>query len=225
MPKILVVDDDVRLSEQIQEFLLLEDYVVEVANDGADAMQMLNAFKYDLILLDWNLPDTTGLSICKNYRHKGGTTPVIFLTGKDSVDNKAEGLNEGADDYMTKPFHPKELAARVKACLRRPPVLHFESLIAGDLCLDKEHRKLVKAGKEVHLRPLEYALMEFFMRHPNQYFSSKQLIESIWSADCEPSEDTVRTSIKTLRKKISDANEDCAIKTTLGFGYRLEVSN
>lgn len=225
MPKILLVDDDVRLAEQIREFLQLEDYVVELAHDGADALQLLDVFQFDLIILDWDLPDTSGLSICKKFRAAGGKTPVIFLTGKDSVDNKADGLNEGADDYMTKPFHPRELSARLKACLRRPPVYHFDTFVAGDLQLEQKQRRLTKSGKDIHLRPKEYAILEYLMRHPNQYFTSRQLIENIWDSDSETSEETVRTSIKTLRKKIADDADDCALKTSIGYGYIFEVRN
>ena len=225
MPKILLVDDDVRLAEQISEFLSFEDYVVELAHDGADAVQLLSAFQFDLIILDWELPDTTGLALCKKFRASGSNAPILFLTGRDSIDNKADGLNEGADDYMTKPFHPKELSARLRACLRRPPVSHFDRYVAGDLSLDQRQRRLTKAGREIHLRPKEYALLEYLMRHPNQYFSSKQLIENIWDADSETSEETIRTSIKTLRKKISENADDCLIKTAVGFGYILKVGN
>ncbi len=225
MPKILLVDDDVRLAEQIREFLLLEDYVVDVAHDGADAMQLVNSFQFDLILLDWELPDTTGLALCKNFRSKGVTTPIVFLTGRDSIDNKTDGLNEGADDYMTKPFHPRELSARLRACLRRPAVYHSESYVAGDLLLQQKQRRLTKSGKDIHLRPKEFAILEYLMRHPNQYFTSRQLIENIWESDNDTSEDTIRTSIKTLRKKIADDAEECAIKTTVGYGYILEVRN
>ena len=223
MPKILLVDDDIRLAEQIRDFLALEDYVVEIAHNGADALQLLSGFQFDLIILDWELPDTSGLALCKNFRGKGGKTPVVFLTGRDSIDNKADGLNEGADDYMTKPFHPKELSARLRACLRRPSVYQSESYVAGDLLLQQRERRLTKSGKNIHLRPKEFAILEYLMRHPNQYFTSRQLIENIWDSDNETSEDTIRTSIKTLRKKISDDTQECAIKTTVGYGYILEI--
>jgi len=223
MPKILIVEDDIPLAEKVQEFLLQDEHVVELAHSGADAIQMLNCFNYDLIILDWSLGDTTGLTVCQHYRGKGGLAPIIFLTGRDSVENKEEGLNSGADDYLTKPFHPRELSARIKACLRRPRILQLETLVAGDLRLERNLRKLTKGGEAIHLRPKEYALIEFLMRHPNQYFSSKDLLDSIWASDSETSEDTIRTSIKTLRRKISADHEDCPIKTTHGFGYKLEV--
>jgi OmpR-family two-component system manganese-sensing response regulator len=223
MPKILIVDDDIELAEKIQEFLLQDDHVVEVVHSGADATQLLNNFNYDLIILDWTLGDTTGLAVCQQYRGKGGLAPIMFLTGRDSVANKEEGLNSGADDYLTKPFHPRELTARVKACLRRPRTLQLETLVAGDLSLDRNQRKLAKAGEAIHLRPKEYALMEFLMCHPNQYFSAKDLLDSIWKSDTETSEDTIRTSIKTLRRKISAEHEECPIKTSHGFGYKFEV--
>ncbi len=225
MPKILIVDDDVRLAEQIHDFLLLEGSVVEIVHGVDDAIQMLNCFNFDLIILDWSLPDGTGVAVCRHYRGQGGLAPIIFLTGKDSVESKEEGLNSGADDYLTKPFHPRELSARIKACLRRPRNFQMETLVAGDLCLDRTQRKLTKAGKAIHLRPKEYGLMEFLMRHPNRYFSSKELIESIWKSDSETTEDTVRTSIKTLRKKITADNEECLIKTMQGYGYKLEVES
>lgn len=226
MPKILLVEDDIPLAEKVQEFLDQDDHIVELAHRGADAIQMLNCFNYDLIILDWSLGDSdiTGLAVCQHYRGNGGLAPIIFLTGRDSVENKEEGLNSGADDYLTKPFHPRELSARIKACLRRPRILQLETLVAGDLRLERNQRKLTKGGEAIHLRPKEYALIEFLMRHPNRYFSSKDLLDSIWASDSETSEDTIRTSIKTLRRKISADHEDCPIKTTHGFGYKLEVN-
>ncbi len=223
MAKILIVEDEIELAEKIQEFLIHQEYIVDIVHTGADAIQILNGFSYDLIILDWELGDTSGLAVCEHYRDKGGLSPIIFLTGRDSVENKEQGLNSGADDYLTKPFHPRELSARIKACLRRPRTLQLETLVAGELCLDRNQRKLSKAGEAIHLRPKEYALMEFLMSHPNQYFSSKDLLDSLWKSDAEASEDTIRTSIKTLRRKISAEHEECPIKTSHGFGYKLEV--
>jgi DNA-binding response OmpR family regulator len=223
MSKILIVEDEIELAEKLQEFLIMQDHIVDAVHNGADAIQILKSFNYDLIILDWELGDISGLAVCKHYRSNGGLSPIIFLTGRDSVENKEQGLNSGADDYLTKPFHPRELTARVKACLRRPRQMQLETLIAGDLCLERNQRKLTKAGEAIHLRPKEYVLMEFLMSHPNQYFSSKDLLDSLWKSDAEASEDTIRTSIKTLRRKISAEHEECPIKTSHGFGYKLEV--
>lgn len=221
MAKILLVEDDINLAEQVQEFLSLENFVVELAHSGEDGLQLLSSFKFDLIILDWSLPEMSGLGVCRQYRQSGGQAPIIFLTGRDSVTAKEEGFNSGADDYLTKPFHPNELVARIKAILRRPQFLQQEILKVGDLSVDSQNYKVTKGGVSIHLRPKELTLLEFFMRHPNQFFSSKDLLDRLWRSDAEASEDTIRTSIKTLRRKITVDDEECVIKTISGRGYGL----
>ncbi|HEY9714132.1 MAG TPA: response regulator transcription factor, partial [Chroococcales cyanobacterium] len=184
--------------------------------------QFLDTYKYDLIVLDWQLPDTTGIEICREFRGKGGMTPVLFLTGKNTITDKEHGFDSGADDYLTKPFHLKELSMRLRALLKRAPVVQNETIACQNLTLQSGTFKVTNEGKAVQLLPKEYALLEYLLKHPNQVFSSKALLDAVWESDSNASEDTIRTYIKTLRRKITPESGDCPIKTIHGLGYKID---
>ena len=139
MPKILLVEDDQQLAEKIATALKFDHYQVEVMHNGDDALDLLRKFAFDLIILDWNLPEKTGVEICQDFRTRGGATPILFLTGRGSILDKETGFMVGGDDYLTKPFHMKELAARIRALLRRPPVMEPESVSAGPSSWNWKH--------------------------------------------------------------------------------------
>jgi two-component system OmpR family response regulator len=176
---------------------------------------------YDLVILDWMLPGRSGTEICRDYRARGGSAPILMLTAKAEVDDRAEGLDSGADDYLTKPFHPKEFSARVRALLRRPQSVMAKTLKAADIELDPSQIKVFKAGQQIHLLPKEFALLELFLRYPTQVFSAEALLDRVWNTDSSASLDTVRTYIKTLRKKIDNNPKDSLIRTVHGVGYSL----
>lgn len=221
MSKILLVEDEPDLLKQVSSWLLRENYLVETASDGVDAMAMLKAYDYDVILLDWMLPGHTGIELCKTYRASGGRSPVLLMTVKSDEDDKETGLDCGADDYLVKPFGLRELSARIRALLRRVSDQHGEnSLRYGNLTLEPRSRRVAIDGKEVHLEPREFSLLEFFMRHPNQVFDAEALITRVWDSDSLISPDSIRTYIKTLRKKIGDQS---IISTIRGSGYRFEA--
>ncbi|HEY9777896.1 MAG TPA: response regulator transcription factor [Planktothrix sp.] len=222
MAKILMVEDDVNFAQKVREFLQVDQHVVDLAHNGEDGWQFINAYQYDLLILDWSMPGMTGLELCKKYRTGGGLSPVLMLTGKDGIDDKETGLDSGADDYLTKPFHARELSARIRALTRRKATLQSDKITIGKLTLDCGAYKLMKEGKEVQLQPKEYALLEFLMKNSNKVFSAKALLERLWDADAEASEDTIRTYMKTLRRKIAPAEEVCPIKTVHGLGYKME---
>jgi DNA-binding response OmpR family regulator len=223
MAKILVVEDDPHLSSLIRNLLVAERHVAETAVDGNDALAMLKMFKYDLVVLDWMLPGMTGNTICREYRDRGGAAPILMLTSKSSIEEKEAGLDSGADDYLTKPFDPRELLARIRALLRRPQAVNSsKDLSIGDLALDTKACKVFKGGIELKLLPKEFNLLELFMRYPNQVFSPEALLERVWTADSAASFDTVRTYIKTLRKKIDSPGTASAIRTVHGVGYSLD---
>jgi DNA-binding response OmpR family regulator len=222
MAKILVVEDDEDLQNLMKGLLTAERHSVEAVNNGIDAVQMLKMHKYDLIVLDWMLPGLTGTEVCAEYRAKGGALPILMLTAKSTIEEKEIGLDAGADDYLTKPFDARELLARIRALLRRPQAVSAKEMQVGNLALDPRSAKVFKDGAEIKLLPKEFSLLELFMRYPNQIFSSEALLERVWSADSSASFDTVRTYIKTLRKKIDSPNVASLIRTVHGVGYCLE---
>jgi DNA-binding response OmpR family regulator len=173
MAKILVVEDDADLAGRLQTWLEAERHMAEVAHDGISALEHLEAYSYDIIVLDWELPGIPGIEVCKRFRDKGGLTPVIMLTGHDTLADKEKGFDSGADDYLTKPFAVKELSARIRALMRRPQIANDAVLQAGDVQLDPATHKVFKDGAEIELLPKEFALLEFFLRHQQQLLARK----------------------------------------------------
>jgi DNA-binding response OmpR family regulator len=224
MAKILVVEDDQNTANTIADWLKLEHYTVEVAYRGDDGLELLRASGFDAIVLDWEIPGVSGLELCRRFREEGGATPIIMLTGRSTVGEKEEGLDSGADDYLTKPFNLKELSARLRALLRRPAGVLDNVLRVRDIELDPGKFLVTKGGVELSLLPKEFSLLEFFMRHPNQVFSSDALIQRVWTSDSEATGEAIRTTLKRLRKKLGD-NDDTnpIIQTVHGVGYRLRA--
>lgn len=225
MAKILIVEDDRDLAQVLSVTLSSKGHSVQIADGGAVAIDFLRSFKYDLVILDWMMPEVTGIDVLKAYREKDGKAPILMLTAKAEVADKALGLDMGADDYLTKPFHPQELLARVRALLRRPHSLAAVLLTAGDITLDPATCQVTRKGEEIHLRPKVFSLLEFFMRHPDQVFSSEAILERVWMDDSLASPDTVRTHIKLLRKSIGQTGESGLIKNIRNRGYMLSSSS
>ncbi len=222
MSKILVVDDEIEIAEQVRRSLTREQHTVEVVHDGQAAVDYLRVAQYDLLVLDWMMPKMTGLEVCKWQRSRGDKTPILMLTARGDIDDKEKGLDSGADDYLTKPFHLRELVARVRALLRRG-VSPTNELRAGDLLLDPVARRLYRGLTEVHLEPKEFNLLEFLMRHPNQAFKAEALVARVWETDSEVSPDAIRVYIRGLRKKIDIDGQQSVISTVHGAGYRLDA--
>ena len=224
MSKLLVVEDNLELAMILSTWLKAQGYVVDSVHSGEDAMQLLASFTYDLLILDWELPGIEGITVCERYRKKGGSSPILFLTGKADIDSKVTGLESGADDYLAKPFEFPELGARVKSLLRRPGGLVQNVLNVSGVSLKVDSHMAIVGDKEISLTPREFSLLEFLMRHQNKAYSSKALLDAVWPLDSALSEDTVRSCMRTLRKKIS-VGEDCIIKTVQGYGYIIENKN
>jgi len=222
--KILVVEDDPDLMEMLQELLQQQQFVVECVEDGKDADHCLKTYDYDLVILDWQLPGMEGVDVCREARQRGLKTPIIMLTGKTQIDDKIEGLDRGADDYLTKPFNAKELLARVRALMRRPAVKPSITLQIGELILDTQTRKVTNCGKDISLLPKEFSILEYMMKHPNQVFNGDDLLNSVWASDAEAAPSSVRTQIYSLRKKLSEGELPCPIQTVHGAGYKIESS-
>lgn len=224
MTKILIVEDEAYLANEIREWLQRELYIVEMVHDGASANESLSYNKYDIVVLDWMLPGVSGLDVCRQFRAAGGYTPVLMLTARSSLDCKETGLDSGADDYLTKPFHMKELSARIRSLLRRQTVSPGSKLEISDIVLDPKARTITKAGELIHLEPREFNLLEFLIRHPNVTFSSDALIQRVWESDKEVSHETLRSYIKSIRKKLDKAGEPSIIDTVHGSGYKVSNS-
>ncbi len=224
MAKILIVEDDAHLLNVLREFLEGQGYSVDVSTNGADASEKLDYFKFDLVILDWQLPVMSGIEVCRNHRNKGGKTPILMLTGRNQPAHKTEGLDTGADDYLTKPFDESELGARVRALLRRPHTYTGTILELLDIRIEHDTRRVTKGGKEIVLLPLEYSLLEFLIRHRDQSFSPDALLDRVWKTGTEVSIDAVRTCVKTLRRKIANSDGTSIIQTVYGVGYKASDS-
>lgn len=223
MAKILLVDDDADLAAVVRDWLEDEHHTVDVLFDGADAETQLRIYEYDVIVLDWMLPRQTGVAVCKRYKDRGGKAPVLLLTGKKSVSDREEGLDSGADDYLVKPFHPRELSARLRSLLRRPPAqdgaIQFE-----DLIIDVEKLTVTKSGKAVNLSPREFKLLEFFIRHPGVVIGNDLLLERVWDDESSATANTVRVHVNRLRNKITAPDDQQGLlKTVHGQGYILKA--
>jgi DNA-binding response OmpR family regulator len=220
MAKILLVEDDEDIQFTVCKSLSNESYTVEVAASGEEALDRLQAFNYDVIVLDIALPGVSGMSVCESYRRSGGKAPIIMLTGKTAIEDKECGLDLGADDYLTKPFHMRELLARIRAVLRRPAQVAGNVLQARGMELNAATRTLKVDGQEIYLLPRDFELLEFFMRHPGQIFSSEALLERVWHNDKDVGQDALRSSIRRIRQKIND-NDCVIIENVPKVGYRL----
>lgn len=221
MAKILVVEDDLSIADMIRDWLADENFLVEIALTGENARELMHQFEYDAIVLDWTLPDDNGIDILKSLREKGDATPVIMLTGRDQVENKVEGLDSGADDYLTKPFNMMELTSRLKALLRRPHGV-TNVLSSHHVSLDSSSYSVTVNGESVSLHSREFALLEYLLRHPGQVFSPEALLDRVWSSDSAVGPETVRQCVKRLRKKIDIEGEESIIENIYGVGYRLK---
>lgn len=222
MAKVLVVEDDVALGKMVRDWLSLEHHNTELVADGAEGLSRVKVYDYDLLILDWELPGAPGIEILQAYRARGGLAPVLMLTGRGSVNDKEMGLDAGADDYLSKPFHAKELTARLRALLRRPEGYLGDILKVGSISLDRTNYRVMRGAEEVKLLPKEFALLEFFMRNPNRVFAPEALLNRVWASESEATIDALTTCIKRLRKKLDTEGQESLIKTVHGVGYKIE---
>lgn len=219
MAKILLVEDDTNTITFVSEWLTMEHHLLEISRDGIDALERLTLCEYDVILLDIDLPKLSGLEVCRQFRDRGGMTPIIMVTGHTAFSERETGLDTGADDYVSKPFNLKELSARIRAQIRRSSGQTSNLLKINGLELDPINYKLKKQGQEIHLLPKEFALLEFFMRNHGKIFSGDALMQRIWHSETEATTNALRSALKRLRQKIDDSG-DSMIETVHGVGYR-----
>ncbi|MFA6850725.1 MAG: response regulator transcription factor [Selenomonadaceae bacterium] len=219
--KILLADDEVTILEIMRLYLQKEGFIVYVAEDGEQALQLEGKYHPDLLILDVMLPKINGFDLCRFIDRK---VPKIFLTAKSEECDKIKGFSLGGDDYITKPFSPREVVARVKAVLRRSGMMEndIHCFKYGEIMLDDFHKVVEVQGEKKCLPPKEYALLHFFLKHPGQTFSREQLLTNVWNYDFDGDERAVDAVVKRLRQKIADARS-LYIHTVRGFGYRFEV--
>jgi len=222
--KILIVEDDEDITRSLSDLLIAQRYAVESSTKGSEALNKLRVYKYDLIVLDWKLPEMSGLEVCQHFRAKGGVTPVLMLTGKDTSHDKETGLDAGADDYLTKPFDAKEFLARVRALLRRPQAYSGNVLKAGELSLDHAKFQVMRNSERINLEAREFALLEFFMRHQNQLFSPTAILDRVWESESDATPEALRQCISRLRKKIDVVGKPSFVRNIVGRGYKFEIA-
>ncbi len=223
--RILLVDDDEALMDTLTNHLIHQRYAVDIATDGHSAQEYLDMFSYDLVVLDLNLPDGSGIEFCQVFRRSGYEQPILMLSATNTPIHKVKALDAGADDYVVKPFDLDELDARIRALLRREQVGLPTVLQLGGINLDPSTCETTYKGTPVHLTPKEFALLELFLRRPNRVYSLDAIIDDLWAFENPPSEDAVRTHIKGLRQKLAMAGAPKnLIKTIYGLGYRLNVN-
>lgn len=224
--KLLLVEDDPALSELLEYRFQNEGYDVRVTPDGDEALILAAEDMPDLIILDWMVEGTSGIEVCRRLRRDKSTAhvPIIMLTAREAEDDRIRGLETGADDYLTKPFSPRELLARVAAVMRRiRPALAGENIAVGDITLDPVAHKVVRRGADLQLGPTEYRLLQFFMESPGRVFSRGQLLDAVWGTGSDIELRTVDVHIRRLRKAIKVDGADDPIRTVRSAGYALEA--
>jgi DNA-binding response OmpR family regulator len=221
--RILVVEDNHRLSAALARSLEDTGYAVDAAFDGQQGLDLALAAPYDAIVLDILLPIKHGLDVCRELRRARVNTPVLMLTARDAVEDRVRGLDAGADDYLVKPFALSELLARLRALLRRDSPQKSGLLEVGDLRLDPATRFVERAGRGIELAAKQYALLELFMRHPNQILSREMIESHIWSYDFDATSNVVDVYVRRLRRQIDDPFEVKLLETIRGAGYRLRA--
>lgn len=221
--RILIVEDERDLAMALQSGLAHQGFAVDVAPDGTQGMAMALAHSYDLYLLDRMLPGPNGVEICRALRDRGRRAPIVMLTARDTVDDRVEGLDSGADDYLVKPFELKELLARVRAQLRRLAPETSNRLQVADLSLDLATGEVMRAGLPLALSRKEFMVLAHLMREPGRVFTKEQLLDQVWDDPLDPTSDVVRAQIKNLRKKVDEPFDPNLIKTVHGMGYKIEA--
>ncbi|AKM82644.1 TPA: DNA-binding response regulator [Candidatus Berkelbacteria bacterium] len=223
--RILIIEDDRKIANAIKKGLTQESYAVDLSFDGEDGLGSALSVDYDLIIIDRMLPEVDGIQICKALREKEKQVPILILTAKDKIKDRVEGLNAGADDYLTKPFAFDELLARVRALLRRPQNVLETKLKIADLSLDTNTFEVCRGKKKIKLSSKEFALLEYLMRNPNRILTKDNIILHVWDYDADILPNTVEVYIGYLRNKIDKPFEKLPdlISTVRGFGYKIII--
>lgn len=219
MAKILLVDDDLFLCKTVSVLLKHDNHIVESVHNANEAMNRIEFEHYDLIILDWDLPDMEGVEILKKYRHSGGMKPVLMLTGKNATENKVISLDAGADDYISKPFDDLEFLARVRALARRQPITQVTRLRYNNIELDPANDAVFIDGEEKEFYPKEFALLKLFISNQGSKFSPQTILERLWSSESETTANSIKTYLARLRQRLNNYGARIEIKNTKKVGY------
>lgn len=225
--RVLVVEDERDLARALAEGIRRDGYAVDTAFDGREALEKLAVTPYDIVCLDLNLPDVDGIQVCREIRERGAREDqsdpprVIMLTARDALSDRVAGLDQGADDFMVKPFALAELLARLRALSRRRSANASSVLVVGALRLDARRRKATAHGVDLGLTSREFALLRYLMLYPGDVIAAEQLLDHVWDENIDPFTNTVRVTVSKLRKKLGAAGLPDAIETVVGSGYRL----
>jgi len=224
--KILIIEDEAKISEYLRQGLSEAGFVVGLARNGLDGHHLAMTGSYDLVILDVLLPDVDGWRILRALREAGSKVPVLFLTARDSVDDRVKGLELGADDYLVKPFAFAELLARVRTLLQRGAAAETETMLrVADLELDLMRRRVTRAGQRIQLTAKEFALLELMIRHHDEVLPRSLITSQVWDMNFDSDTNVIDVAIRRLRAKIDDAFEPKLIRTVRGMGYMLETSS
>jgi DNA-binding response OmpR family regulator len=219
--RVLLVEDERRIAGFVQKGLQEAGFAVDTCENGDDGLEFATTRPYDVILLDIMLPGRDGLSVLRQLRERRVAVPVILLTARTALDERVEGLNLGADDYLTKPFFVEELIARIHAVMRRATGEKLTLLQVDDLVLNLITREVTRGGKPAHLTAREFALLEYLMRSPGRVYTRTQILEQVWGYDFDPTTNLVDVHIQRLRKKLGITGPGSLIETIRGVGYRI----
>jgi DNA-binding response OmpR family regulator len=219
--KLLLIEDEEKLTNTLQRQLSREGFIVNCCYDGLSGQDFISSGNYNLIILDLNLPGLSGIELLENMRKSGNRTPVLILSARDKVEDRIQGLNIGADDYLVKPFDINELIARVRAILNRSFGMQLTTLHAGDLVMDLINRTVKRNGKEIALSPKEFSLLEFFLKNKNQVITGKRIAEQVWGYTFETGTNIVNVYINYLRRNIDNNFDPKLLYTIRGQGFIL----
>ena len=225
-PYIIVAEDEDALSTLLTYNLEKEGYEVGMAIDGDEALMMISERMPDLLVCDWMMPKVSGIEVCRRLRSQGNTRnlPIVMLTARSEESDRIRGLDTGADDYVVKPFSMIELVARIRAVLRRiRPGLSEDRVTFGELSVDRQSHRVQRSGRDIHLGPTEYKLLDYLMQHPPRVFSREQLLDAVWGNDVYVEARTVDVHIGRLRKALNDGDAFDPIRTVRSAGYSLDV--
>jgi two-component system copper resistance phosphate regulon response regulator CusR len=221
--RILLVEDEASAARMLAKGLREHAYAVDIAPDGEDALYRVSINDYDLVILDLLLPRKNGFEVCRELRSNGSAVPVLMLTARDSVPDRIAGLDTGADDYLSKPFDFQELLARVRALLRRSPMLQAQTIEVADLTVDTRARRVRRAGRAVELTSKEYALLEYLARHADEVVQRAQIAEHVWDENFDVFSNLIEVYIQRLRRKLDDGHACKLLRTIRGEGYMLSA--